>query len=143
MKRKLFLPTGVCLLLIVVLFRTFAHRSTPEYFYAQHREELQAAAEQVLAAGSAEGVAVEGVEQIDYWSGSAPIIEFHTSGFGLAPSSHHEGLYYSPSDTPAPFQNTQASLLQSETGWTWTDGTDNHGSTTRIAPCWYTFEAYF
>lgn len=143
MKKKQFLWAGVCLLLVAALVLISARRSTPEFFFSQHREELQAAAEQVLAAGSAEGVAVEGVELIDFWPGPAPIIEFTTSGFGLAPSSHYEGIYYSPSDTPAPFQNTQDPLLESETGWSWTDGTDNHGSTTRIAPCWYTFEAHF
>ena len=143
MKRKLFLPAGVCLLLIVVLFRTSAYRSTPEFFYAQHREELQAAAEQVLAAGSAEGVVIEGVESLDFRPGPAPIIEFTTSGFGLAPSSRYKGIYYSPDDTPAAFQNTPQALLECEDGWTWTDSTGNYGSTTRIAPCWYTFEAYF
>lgn len=143
MKKNLFLLACACLLLIVVLLRPSARRSTPEYFFSRHREELQAAAEQVLSAGSAEGVAVEGVESIDFRPGPAPIIEFTTSGFGLVPSSHYEGLYYSPGDTPAPFQNTQPPLLESETGWLWTEGTDNHGSTTRIAPRWFTFEAHF
>lgn len=143
MKKKLVLSAGVFLLSMAALFSLSAHRSTPEAFFFQHQEELQAAAEHVLAAGSAKGMTVEEVEFIDFWPGPAPIIEFTTSGSGLAPSSHYEGLYYSPSDTPAPFQNTQIPLQESETGWSWTDGTDNHGSTTRIAPCWFTFEAHF
>ena len=143
MKKKLFLLAGVFLLLMTALFSLSARRATPEAFFSQHQEELQAAAEQILAAGSAEGATVDGVEQIDFWPGPVPIIEFTISGSGLAPSSHYKGIYYSPGDTPAPFQNTQLPLQESETGWNWTDGTDNHGSTTRVAPCWFTFEAHF
>ena len=143
MKKKLFLSAGTCLLLAAALVFLSARRSSSEAFFSQHRDELQTAAEQVLAAGSAEGVTVEGVEFIAFWPNPVPIIEFTTSGFGLAPSSHYKGIYYSPANRPVPFQNTQIPLQESETGWTWTDGTDNHGSTSHIAPCWFTFEAHF
>ena len=141
MKRKLLLSAGICALALAGLLCFSAHRSTPEAFYTQHEAALHTAVEEILASGSVQGISVEGVEQMELWSG--PILAFHTSGFGLAPSSHYRGLYYSPDDTPVPFQNASVPLEPSETGWTWTDGTDNHGTTCRIAPCWYTFEAHF
>ena len=143
MKKKLCLSAVICVLALAGLLYVSACRSTPEAFYTQHKATLHGAVEEILDSGSVQGVSVEGVEQIELWSSSPTIVAFHTSGFGLAPSSHYRGFYYSPDDTPVPFQNASVPLEPSETGWSWTDGTDNHGGTSRIAPCWYTFEAHF
>lgn len=45
---------------------------------------------------------------------------------------------------PLPFQNTDVPLLENgEESWTWQAEGDNHGTTQKIAPQWYYFEAGF
>lgn len=85
------------------------------------------------------GVQVEGVFQ-----GESPIVQFRYSSSGLGPSTSYYGFYYSPSDTPATFQNGNFPLNETEQGfWEWTDGTDNGGVTNRIAQNWFYYEAWF
>ena len=143
MKQNHLLAAGVCLLLAAALTASSLRHSSPEAFYAEHQDALHTAAQQILTSGTVQDISVEGVRQIDAWAGPPLVIEFYLSGSGLGPSTHYKGLYYSPEDVPAAFQNVSAPLEPSDVGWTWTDGTDNHGSTTRVAPCWYTFEAHF
>lgn len=144
MKQKMFfLAVAAVLLLIESLFYSYRYPLSPETLYLRYQEEFHTASEQILASSSTEDISIKGVRQIVYWPGPTPIIEFHTSSFGIAPSSHYKGIYYSPDDMPAAFQNSQQPLLETADGWAWNDGTDNHGSTSRIAPFWYTFEAHF
>ena len=53
------------------------------------------------------------------------------------------GFYFSPDDVPLAFQNAPISLEETPTGWQWRGEGDDHGSTRRLSPHWYYFEAYF
>lgn len=69
-------------------------------------------------------------------------VEFATSAFGIAPSTHYKGFYYSEDNSHMPFQATD--LAMTENGdvatWTWQG---NYGSSTRICDHWFWFEAHF
>ena len=74
------------------------------------------------------------------------MVEFMTGGFGLAPSSTYKGFYYAADDTHKLFSAAYAEHTTMEVNgdhMTWTDGTDNHGSSTRITENWFWYEASF
>lgn len=74
------------------------------------------------------------------------MVEFHTGGWGLAPSSTYKGFYYSADNTHKLFSAAYKDITSMETDGdhaTWTDGTDNHGISTRITENWFWFEASF
>ncbi len=78
------------------------------------------------------------------FSGDDTIVQFFYSGFGIAPASKYYGFYYSEKNEPAVYQNAKEYLRQTgEQEWTWTDGTDNGGRTTRITDHWFYYEAWF
>jgi len=74
------------------------------------------------------------------------MVEFQTGGWGLAPSSTYKGFYYASDNSHKVFSVADASVAPLEIHGdyaTWTDGTDNHGSSTRIMDKWFWFEASF
>lgn len=74
------------------------------------------------------------------------MVEFMTGGSGLAPSSAYKGFYYSADNTHRVFSSADealAPLVIDGDHATWTDGTDNHGSSTRLMENWFWFEASF
>ena len=74
------------------------------------------------------------------------MVEFYTGGWGLAPSSTYKGFYYSADNTHKLFSAAYKDITSMETDGdeaTWTDGTDNHGISTRITENWFWFEASF
>jgi len=74
------------------------------------------------------------------------MVEFHTGGWGLAPSSTYKGFYYSADNTHQLYSAANKDLTSMEVDGdhaTWTDGTDNHGTSTRITENWFWFEASF
>ena len=74
------------------------------------------------------------------------MVEFHTGGWGLAPSSTYKGFYYSADNTHQLFSAAYDDLTSMEIDGdhaTWTDGTDNYGTSTRITENWFWFEASF
>lgn len=74
------------------------------------------------------------------------MVEFQTGGWGLAPSSTYKGFYYSADNTHKLFSAAYADQTTMKIDGdraTWTDGTDNHGSSTRIMDHWFWFEASF
>ena len=74
------------------------------------------------------------------------MVEFHTGGFGLAPSSTYKGFYYSAENVHKVFSVADKSLatmgIEGDLA-TWTDGTDNHGTSMRITSNWFWYEASF
>jgi len=72
------------------------------------------------------------------------MVEFHTGGSGLAPSSTYKGFYYSPDDTHKAFGGADVHLeIKGDTA-TWLEmGTDNHGVSIRITENWFWYEASF
>ncbi len=74
------------------------------------------------------------------------MVEFWTGGFGLAPSSKYTGFYYSEDNTHKLFSAAHEDSVSMEIDGdkaTWTDGTDNRGSSVRIVENWFWFEASF
>lgn len=74
------------------------------------------------------------------------MVEFHTGGFGLAPSSTYKGFYYSAENVHKVFSVADKSLTTMDIEGdlaTWTDGTDNHGTSMRIIDNWFWYEASF
>lgn len=77
-------------------------------------------------------------------SESESIVQFFYSGAGIAPAGIYYGFYYSPTDTPAAFQNFDISLKRENGKWSWSEeNTDNGGITKRISEGWYYYEAWF
>ena len=74
------------------------------------------------------------------------MVEFHTGGFGLAPSSTYKGFYYAVDNKHKVFSVADKSIARMEIDGdhaTWTDGTDNHGISIRLFDHWFWFEASF
>lgn len=74
------------------------------------------------------------------------MVQFSTGGFGLAPSSTYIGFYYSADNSHKVFSaaDPDAATLEIDGDYaTWTDGTDNHGSSTRITDNWFWYKASF
>lgn len=77
---------------------------------------------------------------------SQGMVEFTTGGWGLAPGSTYKGFYYSADDTHKLFSAAYPDTVSMEISGdhaSWTDGTDNHGTSIRILPHWFWFEASF
>ena len=71
-----------------------------------------------------------------------PIVQFSYRGL-LVPHAPYYGFYYSPDDEPAAFQNADVPLEETDAGeWSWTDGTDNRGTTKRITEKWFYYETW-
>ncbi|MBE6866377.1 MAG: hypothetical protein E7492_05400 [Ruminococcaceae bacterium] len=74
------------------------------------------------------------------------VVEFSTGSNGLVPSSTYKGFYYSADNEHKVFSvadSASTTLNISDDYATWTDDTDNHGSSTRILDKWFWFEASF
>lgn len=74
------------------------------------------------------------------------MVEFHTGGFGLAPSSTYKGFYYSADNAHKVFSVADKSIATMDIDGnhaTWTDGTDNHGTSMRMIDNWFWYEASF
>ena len=74
------------------------------------------------------------------------MVEFHTGGWGLAPSSTYKGFYYSADNAHKLFSAAYEDAVYIKTDGdnaSWTDGTDNHGMSVRIMKNWFWFEASF
>ncbi len=106
------------------------------------REPLEHYCEEFLAESS--GVASR---SFGSWKATAypeqGMVEFFTGGFGLAPGSTYEGFYYSAENEHIPFQGVDVPMKDWGDSASWTDGTDNHGSSRRIRDNWFWFEASF
>ncbi|MBQ5671806.1 MAG: hypothetical protein IIV43_05570, partial [Oscillospiraceae bacterium] len=81
-----------------------------------------------------------GIIQIDRFRGEHDMVQFACRS---SLTNQYRGYYYSPDDVPLPFQNADIPLLETADGWTWEDGTGNHGTTERIAECWFRYTANF
>lgn len=77
--------------------------------------------------------------QVTVFGGEHTIVQFNIPMF----PGQYGGIYYSPKDVPAPFQNVDIPLTESEDGWAWEDEGDNHGTTKRITKYWFSYEANF
>ena len=78
------------------------------------------------------------IPAVNHWPGQHPMVEYILlTGFG------YYGFYYSPDDVPLAFQNVPVPLEESSNGWQWQAEGDDRGSTHRLSPGWFYFEAHF
>ena len=64
--------------------------------------------------------------------------------FASGAKAPYTGFYYSPDGIPAAYQNVDLPLTETGEGtWSWSDGTDNHGTTASLGNGWFNFEAWF
>ena len=143
MKHKKFgwgLLAVLLLVLCIGLFRT----PSPQRVYEKNKEALEAVVQQYLEDGTVGYPPMDGVTTVNLWRGENTILEFMTSGFGIAPASRYRGFYYSVNGAPAAFQGVEVKLEQQEDGWwEWCGTGDNGGRTKKIEGNWYVFEAHF
>lgn len=145
-KKRILIAGALVILASVLLAFWFISRDPmdrAEDYVLDHAPQLEAYAESLLEgqnpAPDFQGITVEGV-----FPGEQDIVQFRSSAWGLVPSSTYYGFYYAPQDQPAAYQNVDLPLTDAgEDTWEWTDGTDNGGVTRRIAPHWFTYEAWF
>lgn len=112
-------------------------------FYQAHRELLASLAAQCQEEhrvptdlpGELENPAV----YYDYTTG---MVQVQVGSFGIAPSTTYWGVYYSPEDTPLPYDGANVPLAPAGEGFAWErDG--NTGYTQRLEAGWYFFTASF
>ena len=133
MKRGVWLA-GLIFGCVVLLFSSMPkHRM--ERFVSRHGDRLAAAIE------TNDGIPANiGIRICNAWDGEDPMTEFILWTRG----STYYGCYYSENDMPCAFQNAEVPFVQQKDDlWTWQGEGDNHGSTWRIKPHWYGFEASF
>lgn len=70
----------------------------------------------------------------------AGVVEFYTRR-SFAFGGVEKGFYYSKGDTPVSFQAAGYPLTEDGSLWRWADPYGNHGTTERILPCWFWYEA--
>ena len=127
---------ALALLLCIALSQLTPEKRVARYV-ASHRTELQSSMDayfdqgQPLSHDSA-------IPAVNHWPGQHPMVEYI-----LLTGPGYYGFYYSPDDVPLAFQNVPVPLEETSTGWQWQAVGDDHGSTRRLSPRWYYFEARF
>lgn len=132
----------IAVVILVFLAVSFKNKLIQAYVTVFH-ESLEAYSESLLLLEKTSS-------RYGFWNVSAypedNMVEFKTGGFGLAPSSTYKGFYYSSDNMHKVFSAADASIAPLDINGdyaTWTDGTDNHGQSTRIIDHWFWFEASF
>ncbi len=139
-KKTIFIYFVVAMILCSLIFKDNIIRS---YVSVCHNE-LENYAEQMLD----NTISTSG--KYGLWKTSAypqyDMVEFSTGSSGLVPSSTYKGFYYSADNEHKVFSvadSSSTTLNISDDYATWTDGTDNQGSSSRIIDKWFWFEASF
>jgi len=133
----------VIVVLILLLCMIFQEKLIQTYIVVA-RKNLVAYAENLLDSDDRQS------DRYGFWKvRSYPeeqMVEFHTGGFGLAPSSTYKGFYYSADNVHKVFSVADkflSTMAVEGDHATWTDGTDNHGTSIRITDNWFWYEASF
>ena len=133
----------VIVVLILLLCMIFQEKLIQTYIVVA-RKNLVAYAENLLDSDDRQS------DRYGFWKvrsySEEQMVEFHTGGFGLAPSSTYKGFYYSADNVHKVFSVADKSLTTMDVEGnlaTWTDGTDNHGTSMRITDNWFWYEASF
>ena len=139
-RKRLVIVPVVLFLLLCMIFR----EKLIQTYVVVARKNLVAYAENLLDSDDRQS------DRYGFWKvRSYPeeqMVEFHTGGFGLAPSSTYKGFYYSADNVHKMFSVADKSLTTMDIEGnhaTWTDGTDNHGTSMRISDNWFWYEASF
>ena len=139
-RKRLLIMIVILILLLGMIFR----ERLIQTYVVMVREHLETYAENLLDSDDRQS------DRYGFWKvRSYPedqMVEFHTGGFGLAPSSTYKGFYYSADNVHKVFSVADKSLATMDVDGdhaTWTDGTDNHGTSIRIIDNWFWYEASF
>ena len=139
-RKRLLIMIVILILLLGMIFR----ERLIQTYVVMVREHLETYAENLLDSDDRQS------DRYGFWKvRSYPedqMVEFHTGGFGLAPSSTYKGFYYSADNVHKMFSVADKSLTTMDIEGnhaTWTDGTDNHGTSMRISDNWFWYEASF
>lgn len=138
MSKKAKIAAACCALALLCLVHS---QLTPEKrvarYVSSHQSELQSSMDAYFDRG--QPLSYDGaVPTVKHWPGQHPMVEYI-----LFTGPGYYGFYYSPDDVPLAFQNVPVPLEETSTGWQWQAGGDDHGSTRRLSPGWYYFEAHF
>ena len=132
---------AIVMVAVVALVSVFSYKmNSPdklaERFVKHHSAEVEALAE----AGAPLPQEVAG-KQLDAWTeGEHPMYEVTLITIG----DTTYGCYYSPDDTPLPYQNTGLKLVDDvRGGWSWRADDGTYGYTERIADDWFYFDFHF
>lgn len=129
---------------IVVKFTLFTPYRSIERYVNQNKTNLTFSSEFYLEEGTVNKANNDTVDVDGIFGDTNRIVQFHYSGFGIAPSSTYYGFYYSPSDVPVPYCNEDYELtMDVDGGWTWNGDGDNGGKIKKISDNWYYYEAWF
>ena len=125
----------------MALLFTALSQLTPEKrvtrYVEAHQSELQAAMDAYFDRD--QPLAYDGdIPAVNDWPGKHLMVEYL-----LFTGTGYYGFYYSPDDVPLAFQNAALPLTENDDGWQWQGEGDDHGSTRRLFPRWYYFEAHF
>jgi len=139
-RKRLVIMIVILILVLGIIFR----EKLIQTYVVVAREHLATYAENLLDYDDRQS------DRYGFWKVSSypeeQMVEFHTGGFGLAPSSTYKGFYYSAENVHKVFSVADKSLATmdvNEEHATWTDGTDNHGTSIRIIDNWFWYEASF
>jgi len=139
-RKRLLIMIVILILLLGMIFR----ERLIQTYVVMVREHLVTYAENLLDSDDRQS------DRYGFWKvRSYPedqMVEFHTGGFGLAPSSTYKGFYYSADNVHKVFSVADKSLATMDVDGdhaAWTDGTDNHGTSIRIIDNWFWYEASF
>ena len=134
----------VCVCAAVLMSAFCSPRRAAERVFRQNEAALNQMVSDYLA-GDMQALKreIDGVSDVDFYTGEHAMIEFFVKGRGIAPASVYYGFYYSPDGVPLAFQNAKNGLVPSGNGWEWKAGGDNRGYTEQISGNWYYYEASF
>ena len=134
----------ITIVILIFLFGMIFRERLLQTYVVMAREHLVTYAENLLDSDDRQS------DHYGFWKvisyPEEQMVEFHTGGFGLAPSSTYKGFYYSADNVHKVFSVADKSLATMDVAGdhaTWTDGTDNHGTSIRITDNWFWYEASF
>lgn len=139
-KRLLIFLCVIILLLFILCF--VCYTELVQAYVKNRHEHLETYAQSLLSQQQSDTYGLWNVHSYP----EEGMVEFYTGGSGLAPSSTYEGFYYSADDTHIPHQGNNSKLeIRGDTAQ-WMDSaenSDNWGTSTRILPHWFWFEAHY
>lgn|GEM_PF-4109385 len=120
------------------------YRQTTEQF-KQDRAALAAAAQAVLAQGSAKGIQPPQGWEVAYYDSGVPTVEFELGGAGFGSSTSYWGVNYVPDDRPVGFQGSPWGHWRPQGNgriWQEPEG-DNRCYVERLDTGWYYYKMDF
>ena len=140
MDRKLKIFTAIVLIISAVIVLNPSAKHNVTRYVKNNNAELTATAENIIEENITVSAEYNGW-RVDYFLQSdVPVVEFTVQSFGIAPSGHCKGFYYSPDDIPIGYQGRKTEFITDGDRWCYQYEGDNAGFTERICDNWFWFE---